>query len=227
MVTIYCLQREAEVSAELFMRFSEVLPQRERAGIAEMKSVTARNDTFLGRLLLRAALFEQYGMLPSETYIERQTGGKPYLLDFPDIHFGISHTATCVVCAVSPIPVGIDAESRGNRRRYDRIITRLFSEKEREYVLDDISVSEDRLLEIWTMKESFVKLTGEGISGNFGRIDVFSVAERKEAVFKRFELCDATVSLCLPSEQDIYVRRLSMDELEAMYLNIQKEYRRG
>lgn len=216
-VTVYCLSRDRRLPTEALTALSEVLPQGDRERLGAIKNAAARNDTLLGRLLLRAALYEVYGVSAADAVIRTKANGKPYLLDIPDIHFGISHTETCVVCAVSPIPVGIDAQSGG---RHNRIITHLFSDREREYVLEDGAVSEERFLRIWTMKESLVKLTGEGISGNFRRTDVLSRAESGEVFFRCFETCGAAVTVCLPSEHECSVKLLDADWLCDAWQNI-------
>lgn len=217
-VTVYCLSRDRKSPPEALTALSEILPHGDRERLGAVKSAVARNDTLLGRLLLRAALYEVYGISAADAEIRTESGGKPYLCDIPDIHFGISHTETCVVCAVSPIPVGIDAQSGGGF--HDRIITRLFSDRERGYVLEGGAVSEDKFLRIWTMKESLVKLTGEGLSGNFGRTDVLSRAESGEVFFRSFEMCGAAVTVCIQSEQECSVKLLDADRLCDVWRNM-------
>ncbi len=217
-VTVYCLSRDRRLPSEALTALTELLPQGDRERLGAIKNAAARNDTLLGRLLLRAALYEVYGIAAADAVIRTKANGKPYLLDIPDIHFGISHTETCVVCAVSPIPVGIDAQSGGGR--HDRIITRLFSDREREYVLEGGAVSEERFLRIWTMKESLVKLTGKGMSDNFGKTDVLSTDESGEVFFRCFEMCDAAVTVCLPSEQECSVKLLDADGLCDVWQNM-------
>jgi 4'-phosphopantetheinyl transferase len=92
----------------------------------------------------------------------RTKKGKPYIEDYHDIHFSITHTGSLWMCAVSDAEIGIDAEYADRRIfREEKITERFFSEEERRYTGEgDIR---HRFLEIWTRKEAYLKLRGDGI----------------------------------------------------------------
>ena len=77
-------------------------------------------------------------------------GGKPFFPSRPEICFSLSHTKTAVLAAVSEYPVGADVEWRRPVR--PSFETRLFSLPH-----GDLDV-----FELWTLRESWFKLTGEG-----------------------------------------------------------------
>ena len=117
-------------------------------------------------LLLRQGLKCEYGItdIPAIGY---QKHGKPYLLDYPYIHFSWSHSGNAVVCAIDTQPIGIDMEdmTAHNRRKLDSLIEYTMNESEQQL----IASQENRLiafLQLWTQKEAVVKLTGEGITNN-------------------------------------------------------------
>lgn len=79
-------------------------------------------------------------------------------------HFNISHSGEMVLCAMADAPVGCDIE-RVTGAHFE-IMKRVFSTREREYILEpqDAEDKNRRFFRLWTMKESYLKMTGEGLS---------------------------------------------------------------
>jgi len=101
--------------------------------------------------LLEYAYRLKYGTdLPE---IKKAIHGKPYFPDFPDVHFSLSHAATHVLCALSDNPVGCDIESP---REISTRALGYFSTPE------ELALFEP--LELWVLKESYVKLFGQTIA---------------------------------------------------------------
>ena len=98
--------------------------------------------------LLEYAVGREYGLsaLPE---IKRGRYGKPYFPGWPDIHFSLSHARTHVLCAVSSCPVGCDIES-----------PRIISRRTVEYFGSAAELADFEPLELWVLKESYVKLLG-------------------------------------------------------------------
>jgi len=97
--------------------------------------------------------------------------GKPYLLRHPGLHFNISHSGGWVVCAVSSSPVGIDVEEI---RPVDfDIARRFFSRSEYDELMQRAPADRlDQFYNLWTVKESYVKMNGHGLSQP---LDAFAV----------------------------------------------------
>lgn len=95
---------------------------------------------------------------------------KPYLPDYPGIFFNLSHSGDYVTVAVSCHPVGIDVQEK--RTISDALKGKFFAEKER--------TAKTPGYYIFSGKESYVKLTGEGMSRSF---QDFSVDFAKKQVF--------------------------------------------
>lgn len=92
--------------------------------------------------------------------IKKGHRGKPYIEAAP-FCFNISHADGLVVCAISESEVGIDAESI--RETTDRVMKRCYSDNEIAYV-NSAANKDTEFTRLWTLKESYVKLTGEGIA---------------------------------------------------------------
>lgn len=115
---------------------------------------------------------------------ERTGQGKPYLKEYPDLHFNISHCPVCVACAIGPAPVGVDAERRFPWK--EALERRMCHPLELEF-LRGVSEPEQRLAwlnRIWSRKESYLKYKGTGLRRDLRELCVIGEApETDEAVF--------------------------------------------
>ena len=113
------------------------------------------------------------GETAEELTIARTERGKPYFADYPRLYGSPSHSGDYCVCAMADFPVGADIQIHSRLRsetpeeaavRLKRIARRYFSPAEAEFVETDTC---DRFFRLWTARESYVKLTGQGIDGDF------------------------------------------------------------
>ena len=77
-------------------------------------------------------------------------GGKPYFPACPQLHFSVSHTRTAALVAVSAAPVGADVEQ----------VRPLHPAMARRLAQTDCGDLQP--FELWTLRESWFKLTGTG-----------------------------------------------------------------
>lgn len=137
----------------------EALSEQRREQVMRFKHEAGRRQSTAAYLLLREALHREYGIDGAPVF-GYHDGGKPFLADRRDVHFSLSHCRSGVACAVGGVPVGIDIESI---RPYKPALARhVLSDGE----LERVEKAERRDVEFirqWTMKESLLKLTGEGI----------------------------------------------------------------
>ena len=116
-----------------------------------------------GRELLRFGLERQYGL---QALVRQESGGKPYLENASGVYFNISHTSGLVACGIGEQEIGIDVEWI---RPYDRrLMQRICSEEEMVYLCGDRREGEqmqnERFFRLWTLKESYLKATGQGLA---------------------------------------------------------------
>lgn len=88
--------------------------------------------------------------------------GKPYFENTDDIFFSITHDGAVTAVAFSAHPVGIDYCAK-TPKDIAAFMHRFGSKEERNAVLSAAD-KEGAFKRFWSAKESFVKLTGEGIS---------------------------------------------------------------
>lgn len=115
--------------------------------------------------------------------------GKPYCDD--KAHFSLSHSKDKVVCAVSDCEVGVDVQVKTHDTR--RIAKRFFTETEYERILR--SSDPDVLInKLWTMKESYLKARGTGLSAS---LNGFEATEQiGEYSLRHIEYGDYDIAVC-------------------------------
>lgn len=121
----------------------------------------------LGAWRLMEEALEKHG-LPTEN-VTIGLNGKP---ECEGAYFNLSHSDDTVLCAVSDIPVGCDIEKVTDVPL--EVADRYFSERERRYIDEAQNLPEvnRRFFRLWTMKESYLKMTGEGMDISPERIEI-------------------------------------------------------
>jgi 4'-phosphopantetheinyl transferase len=120
-----------------------------------------------GSLLLAQMVCRISGYPVSSISIHRYPNGKPFLPDFPNLHFNITHTDHLAVLAIDTHLVGVDIEKVASARM--AVANRFFSESEKQILKKCSPKKRDRLFfELWTIRESYVKAIGIGIFGTMG-----------------------------------------------------------
>jgi len=85
--------------------------------------------------------------------------GKPYLKNYSDVYFNLSHSEKFVACAVSDSPVGVDIEYIHD---IDLDIAKhYFFGSEYEYIVNN-NDKKKAFFQLWVLKESYMKMTGLG-----------------------------------------------------------------
>lgn len=131
-------------------------------------------------LMLQQMLRSSFGLnvCPEFSY---KANGKPYLKEYPGIFFNISHCRKGIACAVCDCPVGIDIEEiQSGAQIRDLVLNR--EEKEAVEMSEEPEVEFTRL---WTRKESFLKLIGEGIRDDMRNVLSESQGVRIDTVVNR------------------------------------------
>lgn len=104
------------------------------------------------------------------------------------VSLSISHSFPFIAVAVHSREVGVDIECP--RKVSRAVMKRALSEEEISYVTEDVDLREKlspkeskRFLRLWTMKEAYLKFTGEGLSG--GLQNVNTINEKGEVSLER------------------------------------------
>lgn len=89
--------------------------------------------------------------------------GKPEIVDFP-LYFSLSHSGDYVLCAISDREVGADIQKL-QTVDFSKLTSRFFAETEYKALEECDSEAERQKLffRLWTNKEAYGKMTGQGI----------------------------------------------------------------
>lgn len=176
-IRIYAVNAADARSPELWDQLAPHCSDRRREQLARFVDSNDAWLSLLAETLLLAALASDWlpPRLAARPQLGRLASGKPRLEGaLPRIHFNLSHSGDWCACAVSAYPVGIDVE-RIRMQELDGV-DRYLNPEERDYLrTSDAAVRLRRFYEIWTMKESYVKAVGRGLSLG---MDTFSVIGR-------------------------------------------------
>lgn len=149
---------------------------------------TGKNASAAVRKLLARAFFRLTGKAMPE--IKTQPCGKPYWED-TGLHFSLCHTRQAVFCAISDGVVGLDAEKI--RPVSQAVIARVLSPEE----LRQFDGSDECFMRFWTLKEAYVKYTGEGLQGYPNKISFDGTKlSGSDLSFASLRHRDWTVSVC-------------------------------
>ena len=147
-----------------------VLPEEKASDIAKIKNEKPNKETLLAWTLLRYAMKEDGKAIFD---VDFSKNGKPYLKNCP-LFFNLTHSEGLVCCAVCQSEVGIDAEMPKPCRK--NVIKRVLCENEINSMTDE----ENDFIKLWTIKESFLKHSGKGISAGLSNLDFSSVFKLEE-----------------------------------------------
>lgn len=173
------------------------LPEERRDKILRFKQEKDRKQSLGAGLLLEQSL-EQHGFDLAD--IRNSENGKPEIVG---VHFNLSHSGDMVACVISEQPVGCDVEQMDKRRT--GVAKRCFTMREFEY-LDGIDEEKQNgeFYRIWTMKESYLKMTGEGITLALDRIEVifdddvsiFRDGKKEECYIREYHVPGYKLTVC-------------------------------
>lgn len=141
------------------------LPAEEQQRADRFRLPSSRHQFIVGRGMLRRLLSRRLGVDPQDVPLAFAAYGKPYLAGCHQPQFNIAHTAGRVVCALaSAAVIGVDIEAASRRVDLD-LAARYFSAQESAWLSSlPAALQPEAFLKIWTLKESFIKAIGTGLS---------------------------------------------------------------
>lgn len=136
----------------------------------KINSLCVKSDRILsmGAELLLIYGLRQQGIDIKETEYRYNEYGKPYLYHGGQkLHFNLSHSGDMAVCAFSSMEVGCDIERISDIKI--KIAERFFGAEEYNLIEKEADESgrRDMFYRLWTLKESFIKAAGTGMSLSF------------------------------------------------------------
>ena len=158
----------------------------------------------LGAGILLAGILPLYGENPEK--ITYGTAGKPQA---ENVHFNISHSGNFAIFAVGEKAVGCDIEKTGQEIK--GVAKRFFHRSEVEYLQKFQGQERDEMFfRLWTWKESYIKMTGEGMQLSLQNFEILPEGDRIRVRrggeilpchMKEYNIPEYKVSVCAEEEE--------------------------
>lgn len=166
-VRVRFLPIDGVVAARL-PKLQTILDEQERNQADRFYHRRDREAFIAAHALARTMLAEATGIPAASLRFVKGPYGKPEMVRGAgerQVHFNISHTNGLVACAVgADCALGVDVENTERTTSLD-IAHRYFAPEEAAIVLSALPEQRVELFyRFWTLKEAFIKATGEGLS---------------------------------------------------------------
>jgi len=182
-----------------------LLSEARIAKIQRLHSPLKKKASAAAYLLLRLALLEIYGIEKTVEF-EYNEKGKPILRDYSHIYFNLSHSKRTVACAVSNAEVGVDVQHISPIS--DQVAKRVLTEIEYN-AFKDSKTPDKFFCEIWAIKESFLKKTGQGITSDLRDLTAETVTDK--VIFEGKDY------FCCACGSDMKIRHIGRGDFEQLY----------
>lgn len=240
MIRVYSLHMNRTLTANEREAAMEKLTPERKTKVQRFRRLEAQQHCIATGLLEDYAIRKEFHRRQQDiedtsiSYVlEKGPEGKPYVRDYPDLHYNISHAGSWVVCAIGDQPMGIDVESKN--RYTESVVKRFFQPDEITEILEeeDPERKKDIFADYWVMKESFMKLSGGGFSVGFhgfycdrqqGNIKVTEqIPEQWCKVLKDMGVSESKEPVCLflPLEPEYHCAVCTVGRLEGKDLQHQ------
>lgn len=157
----------------------------------------------LGAGLLLFYILNKYKI--SNIDLCKNTYGKLMLVNHVSFHFNLSHSGDYAVCSVGNMENGIDIEqwSSGN----EDISKRFFCEQEHQMVK---TYGGDMFTRIWTLKESYIKAVGKGLSIPLNSFELHpGIVKEKKQLWK--QALQANTPTYMESDRNVLFQEFSIE----------------
>lgn len=160
--------------------------------LISVKNVPKEQHHSHAHSLLRSCLGSMGIDYNKNSQVVKNKLGKPSLADFPHVHYNLTHADGIAACIVSKNHCGIDAEKIRSYR--ENVVRRVFSDAEKAMFESAPQEQRNRLFfRLWTLKESYVKAIGIGVSYPMNAVE-FSFQDNRiisniqDHAFRQYEI---------------------------------------
>ncbi|MCP4163785.1 MAG: 4'-phosphopantetheinyl transferase superfamily protein [Deltaproteobacteria bacterium] len=157
------ITKPEEVETSDLRKYKDLLSSDEIERHDRFKFDNLKNNFLITRALVRTTLANYLGCDPKSLKFETNSYGKPSLRG---ISFNLSHTDGLIVLAITGSKkIGVDTENLNRNITDIDIAKRYFAEPEYHEIKACSEIDRKyKFLEFWTLKESYIKAVGKGLS---------------------------------------------------------------
>ncbi len=160
--------------SELLVLLGKVVEQKNNKDRASCNDIASRYR-LASKRFTRQVLSLYVPQSPHTLAIARTCYGKPYLTEFPDLKFSLTHTHQGSALAITQkVEVGLDSEPIPTNVVPLEVAQAVFTDNEYELMkrVSSTTLQEFLFLRSWTAKEACLKALGTGITDDISSLDV-------------------------------------------------------
>lgn len=160
---IFALNSLEQIDDVTYRKLLISLPTEQQDRIKKFSRLAETKRALLTDILVRSIIVNELKISNKEIEFNINKYGKPLLERNCDFHFNISHSGDWIVCAVDSQPIGIDIEKIGPVEL--AIAAQFFSDEEFKMLMaKNFKDQPFFFFDLWTLKESYIKAIGTGVS---------------------------------------------------------------
>ena len=158
-IRLYAMNADELMDEELYKRALEAVSPKRREKAGRLRFEKDRRLSLAAGILTRFVFENHFGISWEEVKLSENEYGKPFFEGGESICHNLSHSGNMVICAAGPVPVGCDIEEIKESRT--NVSEKFFAQSEKKFVREN---GADGFFRIWTLKESYMKAVGMGLS---------------------------------------------------------------
>ncbi len=212
MQEVYVLKINRKLTKQEFNKLLTFISPTKKVAILELNTYIKAQESLLGEVMARVIICDMLKIKNDTLLFSTNKFGKPVIRNHPQSHFNISHSNNWIACILAKHPVGIDVETIQPINL--RVVKKILSMSEYESFLSQPKKYQLKYFyTLWTIKESYVKAIGKGLSIPLNSFDIkdnkiIHIDTNKDKITPHFYqtilLDDNTVcSVCQPNAKSI------------------------
>lgn len=222
----YQLVEEKEFK-EFFEEVQDELPSSVLAKVNSFKYSDDQQRSLIADLMVRLFYQKKLNLNLNEIEYEYGMHDKPVLKDWEKEFFNISHSGNHVVVVFSDQQVGVDVEAIKKDRR--KVAQRFFTDSEIEAMntLPDEEAQIRYFYQLWTLKESYMKAIGDGMTMSLSSFAFNQKEEAFELLFSKYDRdwkfystlwqTDAFLSICSKYMEIDELSHLDLKKIKSLF----------
>lgn len=160
---IHVWKFDLEKGFELAEKHIQLLNAEERKGIYKYKLEGDQKRQMISKVMRKVLIGGYLDLLPEKLVFIENEFRKPFLHGIHDLHFNISHSGNLVMFVFSTKCCGIDVEPIISGFDYNPLLPTSFTPPETKVILESKNPLRE-FIRLWTIKESLIKATGDGLT---------------------------------------------------------------
>lgn len=158
---IYLAKVDNPVNSSIFQYLLKFVHTKKIKRILKQRIKQNADNMLIGEILAKVAIKKTFDIDIAKQEFAYTEYGKPYVFNYPNVHFNLSHSGEYVICSVSDNPVGVDIQKISEYN--PDVAERVCCEKELKQIEDSLDKASE-FTKLWTQKEAILKMYGTGIA---------------------------------------------------------------